>query len=428
MKRTFLLGFLIFLSACGSQEQTLQKKETPVVKKEKVCSPDTVLAEGKGLKITVSDYKYVEKLLGNKAKAFFSSHPEELLKRMVNRRLVIRYLEDSGLAKEYGLYKEMEEFKKEYLSRLYVSKEASNRLKPVSNEEIVKRFKELFPKKDPSKMSKGDRAFIENELKVKHYDEAVASVYQDVEKRLKFSRRKNELIVSCCGIELSEKLSKGADEKLLKERLKEKFFNEYFYRKAVEAGLDKDPEFQRMLTEYFAGKAIDVFRKTLEKEITVSPEEVRAFYQKNKEKFFMPDRARAVVILVDSKKKAKEAEKLLKEGKPWQDVARRFGNFNAKPKFYYRDTKDPVGALLFAEGKPKKGQVLVAQFGDKTYAVVYVLDFVPGGVLPYEKVKNYARLVLKERKLREKEEEKLKELWKKYGVKIENLDCLKGSS
>ncbi len=433
MKRALLLTFFFLLSACGTQSSVSEKTEVSKGKtlqpvREKVCSSDTVLAEGKGLKITLSDYKYVEGLLSSKSKAFFSAHPEELLRRMVNRRLVIKYVEDSGLADKYGLNKEIEDFKKDYLSRLYVSKEATRRLKPVTDEEIIKRFKELFPEKDPSKMSKGDKEFIKNELRVKHYDEAVASIYGEVEKKLKFSKKGNLLTVSCCGIELSHKLKKGENEKFAKERLKDEFFKEYFYRKALEAGLDKNPQFQRMLTEYFATKAIDVFRKELEKGITVSSEEVKAFYQQNRDKFFMPDRVKAVVILVDSKKKAEKVKKLLESGKPWQEVARRFANFRAQPKFYFKDTKDPVGALLFAEGKPKKGEAVVAQFGDKTFATIYVLDYVPGGVLPYEKVKKYAEIVLRKEKLREAEEKKLKELWKKYNVKLENLDCIKGSS
>ena len=433
MKRALLLTFFFLLSACGTQSSVSEKTEVSKGKtlqpvREKVCSSDTVLAEGKGLKITLSDYKYVEGLLSSKSKAFFSAHPEELLKRMVNRRLVVEYVEDSGIGKKYGLNKEIEDFKKDYLSRLYVSEEASKRVKPVTDEEIVKRFKELFPEKDPSKMSKGDKEFIKNELRVKHYDEAVASIYSEVEKKLKFERKGNLLTVSCCGIELSHKLKKGEDEKFAKERLKDEFFKEYFYRKALEAGLDKNPQFQRMLTEYFATKAIDVFRKELEKGITVSPEEVKAFYQQNRDKFFMPDRVKAVVILVDSKKKAEEVKKLLESGKPWQEVARRFANFRVQPKFYFKDTEDPVGALLFAEGKPKKGKIVIAQFGDKTFATVYVLDYVPGGVLPYEKVKKYAEIVLRKKKLREAEEKKLQELWKKYSVKLENLDCIKGSS
>jgi len=426
MKKALLLCLTLLISCGGAKER--QEKAEVKTKREAVCTPQTILAEGKGIRITLSDYKYTQGLLNERSKPFFSAHPEELLKRMINRRLVLKYVEDSGLAKKYGLNSEIEEFKKEYLSRLFVSEEAQKRLKPVTDEEIVRRFKELFPKKDPSKMSKGDKEFIRNELRVKHYDEAVKSIYSEVEKKLKFKREKGKLILNCCSIELSEPLKKGEDEKSLKEKLKEKFFKEYFYRKAVERGMDKNPEFRRMLTEYFANRAIEIFRRELKRDIHINPEEAKKFYDENKEKFKMPARAQAVVLLFRDKKSALEAKRMLESGKNWQDVARRFGKFKVTAKFYFKDPKDPIGSLLFGEGTPKSGQVTVAQFGDKTYAVIYVIKAIPGGILPYEKVKRYVYLVLEREKLRELEEKKLKELWKEYGVRLENVNCLKGSS
>ncbi len=426
MRKTLLLC-LILLASCGLGSEGRNHTSNVETKKTAVCSQDTVLAEGKGLRVTLSDYKYTQSLLNSKSKSFFSSHPEELLKRMVNRRLVLKYVDDSGLSKKYGLDSEIEEFKKDYLSRLYVSEEAKKRLKPVTDEEIVKRFKELFPKKDPSKMSKGDRNFIENELKVKQYDEAVKSIYSEVERKLKISDKDGKLTVSCCSIEVSQNLKGGEDKSRVENQLKERFFKEYFYKKALEKGFDKDPNFQRMLTEYFANRAIEIFRKELESEIRLSPKEVKEFYDRNRDKFKMPERAQVAVLLFESKKKALEAKELLESGKGWGEVAKRFGKFNTKPKFYFKDAKDPIGSLIFAEGEPKKGKVMIAQFGDKTYAVIYVIKSVKGGVLPYEKVKNYVKLVLKREKLRKLEEEKLRELWKEYNVKLENLNCI-GSS
>jgi hypothetical protein len=434
-KSLALLSFLILLAGCGSkapQEKGVQESSSAVEKVEKSskrCSLDTPLAEGKGIKVTLSDYRYTLKLLGPKAKNYFSAHPEELLKRMVNRRLVVAYVNQSGLAQKSGLAEEMEEFKKEWLSRYYVSAEAKKRLKPVTREQIVERFKELFPKKDPSKMSKGDEEFIRHELQVKEFDRAVNSLYQEVEKNLKVEREGDRLVARCCGVEVSLPVPKGTKEselKELKESLKQKFFTEYFYRKAVEAGYDKLPRFKHMYQEYYATRAVELFRKALESKIKVSDEEAKEFYEKNRNRFVMPDRAQAVVLYFKTKKQALEAEKLLKSGKSWEEVARRFGQFNAKPKVYYRDPKDPIGTLIFVEGAPKKGETFVADFGGK-YALVYVLKYQKGGLLPYEEVKNYVKLVLKRQKLREAEEKELKKLWKEFNVKLENLECIKGA-
>jgi len=424
MKRKFAPLFLatLFLLSCSHGE-----KETPAgkvsesvkVKKEKVCSDSTVLARGKGIEITLSDYRYTWKLLNPEARTFFQSHPQELLKRMVNRRLVLRYVEDSGLARKYGLDREMEEFKKEYLARKFVSVEARKRVKPVTDAEIKKRFKELFPGKNPEQMSPGDREFIKNELKVKAYDEAVSSIYSEVEKKIRLGKENGVPVATCCGITV-----KGAPGEK-PEELRERLLTEYFYRQALKAGYDREPEFKRMFTEYFAGKAIEVFRRELSKNIKVSPEEVKEFYKENREKFRMPDRVTAVVFYFKSQDRAREAEKLLSEGKPWKEVARRFGQFNVKEKTYYRDAKDPIGVALFSIGNPRERKPVIISLSEKRYALIYPVKYIPGGPIPLKRAERFIIFKLKEQKLRKAEEEKLRELWKEYGVKLTNLDCLR---
>jgi len=420
--RRFLPVFLLVALLSTSCEREVQKVET---KSEKVSTEDTLLASGDGVRITLGDYRYVERLLEPKAKDYFSKHPEDLLDRMINRRLVIKYLEDSGLVKKYGLSEEIERFKKEYLSRYYVSLEAEKRVGKVTDEEIVKRFKELFLDKNPSEMTEGDKKFIRNELRVKKYDEAVRSVYADVGKKITFSQKDGMVTANCCGIEVS---AQGKRTPELEEKLKKELLTEYFFRKAVEKGYDKNSEFQRMLTEYYAGKAIEVLRKELQKSITVSDEEIRRFYEQNREKFKMPEKAKAVVFYFRSKEKAEKAKEELEKSNDWKQVARAFGQLSAKEKSYYNDPKDPVGTLIFMGGERKVGKVIVADLGGNRYIVIKVLGFIPPKEVTLTEARNYIALRLEREKLREKEKELLRELKKKYRLKIfrENLECLKG--
>ncbi len=417
----------LFLLSCSKAEKG-EKVQSPVNTlkdgRAKVCKDESLLAEGKGIKITLADYKYTLTLLTPKAKEFFKKHPEDLLKRMVNRRLVLLYVKEKGLASKYGLDKEMEDFKEDYLSRLYVSREAQRRVGKITQEEVVKRFKELFPNKDPSKMNSADREFIENELKVKKYDEAVSSIYKEVAKRIKFKEEKGTLVASCCGIEVKGNVGKNG--KLERERLKEELTRKYFYKKALERGYDKEPLFKRMFTEYFAGKAIELFRKELSRGIKVSDKEMKQFYEKNKEKFKMPPRVRAVVLYFKDRKKAQEAEKLLEEGKSWQEVAHRFGQFNAKEKTYYKDFKDPIGVALFSFDSPKEKKPIIISLSSSNYAVIYPVKYLPEKVISFKEARSFIALRLKKEKLREVEKEKLKELWKEHQVKLLNLDCLRG--
>jgi len=424
-----LLASLLLISCGESNEPTkgnVTLKKVERAKAGEVCSEDTILAQGRGIRVTLGDYKYTWELLNPKSKEFFEKHPKELLKRMVNRRLVLAYVKDSGIAQKYGLDKEMEEFKKQYLSRYYISEEARRRVKPITDEDIVKRFKELFPDKDPSKMSEGDKAFIKNELRVKAYDEAVKSLYSEVESKIKIERKGEYLIGRCCGIEVKEKVGKKPER--AEEKLKEKLITEYFYRKALEKGYDKSPEFQRMFTEYYAGKAIELFKKELASQIKVEPKEIEEYYNRNKEQFKMPERVRAVVLYFKDEKGAKEAAQMLREGKPWNEVARRFGQFNAKERVYYKDTKDPIGVALFAMGNPKEKEPVILSLSEDRYAVIYPIEYITETQIPLKKAERFIALKIKERKLREAEERKLKELWKEYGVELKNLDCISGGA
>jgi len=426
LKLLCVASALLALFSCGKEEKTSAELKgslkTPKVKKEKICSEDTVLAEGRGITITLGDYRYAESLLNDKAREFFKNHPKELLNRVINRRLVIKYVEDSGIAQRTGLDREIEEFKKEYLARKYVSLEAKERAKKITDEDIKKRFKELFPDKDPSKMSEADKAFIRNELRVKAYDDAVSSIYEEAEKEISFRKEGKYLVGSACGKEIRKEI-KGKEE-AIRERIKRELLTECFYQKAVAKGYDREPDFERMLTEYFAGKAIEAFKKELAKGIKVSDEEVRDFYEKNKEKFRMPERAKAVVFYFKEKERAEEAKKLLESGEPWEKVARRFAQFNAKEKTYYKDTKDPIGVALFSIGNPKEPKPIIISLADNRYALIYPVKYIPEGYIPFERAKNYVALKLKEQKLRELEEEKLKELRKEYAVELKNLDCI----
>jgi parvulin-like peptidyl-prolyl isomerase len=79
-------------------------------------------------------------------------------------------------------------------------------------------------------------------------------------------------------------------------------------------------------------------------------------------------------------------------------------------------------------GERKVGKVIVADLGGNRYIVIKVLGFIPPKEITLAEARNYIALRLEREKLREKEKELLKELKKKYRLKIfrENLECLKG--
>jgi hypothetical protein len=409
-KLPFLLLLFLLLASC---------------KGKVACTDETPLAVGDRIRVTVGDYRYAEKLLKEKARRYFSKHRKELLERIVNRRLVLRYIEDSTLKEKAHLKEKMEEFKKEYLARYFVSVEAQRRAEKVTDSEVISRFKELFPGKDPKNMSEGDRKFIRNELKVKKYSKAVKAIYAEVEKAIKFTSQGNRITASYDGVSVEA----NAGEKGVKRMLKEKLITEYFYRKATERGYDKDKKFQKMLTEYTAEKAISILRKELEKNIEVTDSEITEFYRENKERFRLPERAKAVVFTAESQRQAKQIAKELRSGADWKSVADKY-SLKVKERVYRNTVKDPVGALIFTVAGGKENSVTVAQMEKNRYVVVKVEKVFPPETIDLEKVKRYIKMRIKAQKLRQAEKELLAELKSKYRVKLleENLRCLERSA
>ncbi len=379
------------------------------------CSNSTVLAEGKGFRITLSDYRYVQSLLGSRARKFFSSHREDLLNRMINRRLVLIYVRESGLSKRYGIDKQMEEFKEDYLSRLYVSKLASKMAAKVTEKDIRKRFRELFPKRNPDNMTAYDRAFITNELKVKNYDRAIQKVYGEFRKGVRISGD----TATYDGI--SVKLKKGLKPEERMEFAVKELSKKYFFKKALSEGLDRDITFKRTFNEMYEMRAKSVLLKELSKGIKVSDEEVRRYYEENREKFTIPERVKAVVFLSHSEKRAKEIERELGR-KKWRDVARELGKFDLKPRTYVKGTKDPIGALLFMTKK----NLLTVGISSDVFATVKVLERLPEKRVSFADALKYIRMKLSQEKERKRLKEKLEELRKRYNVKVkrQNLICL----
>ncbi len=404
-----LAFLLLFIFAFSCQGTTNQSKTTLK------CENSTLLAKGKGFEIRLSDYRYVQTLLNPKAKKYFSSHKQDLLNRIINRKVVLRYVIDSGLAKKYGIDKQMQDFKERYLSRLYVSKLASKMAGRITEKEIKERFKELFPKKSTENMTGYDRAFIRNEIFVKKYDKAVQKIYRDIREKIKL--KGNVATYDGISVELDKKL----DPKRRLDVATKLVSRKYFYNKAVSEGLNKDKEFQRAFNGMYEMKAKAVFLKEISKGITVSDDEAKKYYEEHKDEFSMPERAKAVVFLVKSEKKAKEIEKEL-EKKSWKKVAREYGKFRLKPKTYFKGKNDPIGTLIFLTKK----KLLVAQVSEGTFAVIKVLERLPEKRITYADAAKYIKLRLKREKSKEKLKEKLDELRKTYNVKIfeQNLVCL----
>jgi peptidyl-prolyl cis-trans isomerase C len=114
------------------------------------------------------------------------------------------------------------------------------------------------------------------------------------------------------------------------EQGKEKFLNEIInkeilYQEALKKGLDKTPDYQKKLEEFKKLTLVSgLFEKEIMSKAKVSDQEVKEYYEKNKEDFTPTTQIKASHILVKTEDEAKKVLERLKKGEKFGDIAKRF--------------------------------------------------------------------------------------------------------
>jgi parvulin-like peptidyl-prolyl isomerase len=214
---------------------------------------------------------------------------------------------------------------------------------------------------------------------------------------------------------------------LVKKTLVEKTL---FAELAKKEGIDKTPEFKKNMEKIAAELMVNMWMKKQMDSAVVSDSEAKAFYDKNKEKFLMPETVHARHILVKSEKEADEIIKQLK-GLHGDKLKEKFIEL-AKAKS--TGPSAPKGGDL---GNFKKGQMVPAfskavwalkpgeittvpvktQFG---YHVIYLEGKNEAKAVAYETVKEKIIATLKQQEFAKKIAEIAKELTSK--AKIVDMD------
>lgn len=180
----------------------------------------------------------------------------------------------------------------------------------------------------------------------------------------------------------------GGREKFLDEIIKK----EILYQEAVKKGYDKDAEFQKKLDEF---RKLTLISQLFEKEIMakakVSDQDVKDFYEKNKQDFATVSKIRASHILVKTEDEARKIAERLKKGEKFETLAQGLS--------IDKGTAKNGGDLgFFAKGQMvpefenaatalKKGETsgpVKTPFG---YHIIRVTDKQSGPVVDFEKVK-----------------------------------------
>ncbi|WP_456392607.1 peptidyl-prolyl cis-trans isomerase [Nitratifractor sp.] len=220
------------------------------------------------------------------------------------------------------------------------------------------------------------------------------------------------------------------DPKNKKELLDAYIEMELVAKAAQKAGMEKDPEFQKMLELAKKKLLINAYAKKQFESTVVSDSEAKEFYQKNMEKFKTPEQIHARHILLKDEKSAQAVIDQLKglKGealkKKFIELAKEKSTGPTGPKggdLGYFGKSQMVLPFAKAAFALKKGEITLkpvkTQFG---WHVIYVEDKRPSRVIPFEAAKAKIIAMLRQKRFAEKMKKETEALRKSAKITIED--------
>jgi len=198
---------------------------------------------------------------------------------------------------------------------------------------------------------------------------------------------------------------------------------------AEKAGMEKDPEFRKMLELAKKKLLINAYAKKQFESMVVSDSEAKEYYRKHPEKFKIPEQIHARHILLKDEKKANEVIGQLK-GLQGEELKKKFIELAKKesigptgPKggdlgyFAKEQMVLPFAKAAFAL---KKGEITLkpvkTQFG---WHVIYLEDRKPSQTVPFEAAKAKIIAGLRQERFVEKMKKETETLKKAAKISIE---------
>ena len=193
---------------------------------------------------------------------------------------------------------------------------------------------------------------------------------------------------------------------------------------AEEAKLDQTTEFQETLANLKRTMLAQAAMREVIKDLAITDEEAKKFYDENTKLFTQPERVRASHILVSDDESLAKVQAELKTGKSFDVVAKEFstdpgsaangGDLGEFPKGVMVPEFEKAAFDLKEPGDVS--EPVKSQFG---WHIIKLGEHIPESAMPFEQVKAHIVEELREQKTQEALQEKSKELESKY--KVERL-------
>lgn len=176
-----------------------------------------------------------------------------------------------------------------------------------------------------------------------------------------------------------------------KEMLDTMVIRELILQQASKDGLDKGPEIEDKLVDLKKRLIVESFlKKKVETESNVSDEDLKKFYEQNKDKFKTGEQIKASHILVKTEKEAKDVLAQIKSGGNFEELAKKNSVDSSSAKggdLGWFGKGSMVPAFEKAALALKEGQVSEVVKSDFGFHIIKLTGKRPAGTRPLEEVK-----------------------------------------
>ncbi len=217
-----------------------------------------------------------------------------------------------------------------------------------------------------------------------------------------------------------------------KEMLDTMVIRELILQQASKDGLDKGAEIEEKLQDLKKRLIVESFlKKKVEVESKVSDEDMKKFYEQNKDKFKSGEQIKASHILVKTEKEAKDIAAQLKAGGNFEELAKKNSVDSSSAKggdLGWFGKGSMVPAFEKAALALKEGQISDVVKSDFGFHIIKLTGKRPAGIRPFEEVKEQIKgaiMPTKQQEIFQKIKEELKKT-AKITIKEDVLNSVGG--
>ncbi len=214
-----------------------------------------------------------------------------------------------------------------------------------------------------------------------------------------------------------------------KEMLETMVIRELILQNATKDGLDKSPEIAEKLADLKKRLVVEAYlKKKVDEQANVSDDELKKFYNQNKDKFKTGDEIKTSHILLKDEKTAKEVLAKVKAGGNFEELAKKYSTDSAALKggdlgWVGKGAMIPeFEKAAFALKEGETSGIVKTKFG---YHIIKVTGKRTAGTRSFEEVKDKLKAAILPSKQQEVFQ-KLKDELKKSGKYTIKEDVLKG--